>query len=306
MPFILKSKNHTYPVRSKKYRNNFVQHTLYEVIRGDYALSVEKGKTVQFSYIGYKTSEFVVGETGSYNVALEVDTEQLEEVVIIGYGQVKKEDATGSVIAVNSDDFNQGSNNSPQDLIVGKIAGVQITTEGGQPGSSATIRIRGGSSMSASNDPLIVIDGMPIDNREISGMSNVLSSINPADIESFTVLKDASATAIYGSRASNGVILVTTKKGKKGQDLRVNFDTKMSVGQIKETVDVLNGDEFRTLVITSYSIHYTKLYESRKRPNCGRVRLRSGVSHPANWCWHRPKDRDRPTDGRLPGFLPVS
>jgi len=219
-------------------------------IDGDYSLSVEKGKTVQFSYIGYKTSEFVVGETGSYNVALEVDTEQLEEVVIIGYGQVKKEDATGSVIAVNSDDFNQGSNNSPQDLIVGKIAGVQITTEGGQPGSSATIRIRGGSSMSASNDPLIVIDGMPIDNREISGMSNVLSSINPADIESFTVLKDASATAIYGSRASNGVILVTTKKGKKGQDLRVNFDTKMSVGQIKETVDVLNGDEFRTLVET--------------------------------------------------------
>jgi len=217
---------------------------------GDYVLNVEKGATVQFSYIGYKATELVIGDQTTLNVSLNVDTEQLEEVVIIGYGQVKKDDATGSVVAIKSDDFNQGSTNSPQELILGKIAGVNITSEGGAPGSGTTIRIRGGSSMSASNDPLIVVDGMPLDNNTIDGMSNILNTINPADIETFTVLKDASATAIYGSRASNGVILITTKKGKKGQDLRINFDGKYSVGQIKETVSVLNATDFRNLVNT--------------------------------------------------------
>lgn len=215
---------------------------------GDYTLSVDQGVTVQFSYIGYETTEFVVSSAQTLDVALRLDTEQLEEVVVIGYGQVRKEDATGAVASVSSSDFNQGATSSPQDLIQGKVAGVFIQSEGGAPGSSAKIRIRGGSSMSASNDPLIVIDGMPIDNRTIDGMSNVLTSINPNDIASFTVLKDASSTAIYGSRASNGVILITTKEGKQNQDFRVELQSKMTVSEIKEYIDVLDANQFRALV----------------------------------------------------------
>lgn len=215
---------------------------------GNYTIQLPKGSFIQFSYVGYKTVELQAGESATLNVQLQEDLAQLDEVVVIGYGQVKKGDATGSVVAVGSDDFNKGTSSSPQDLILGKVAGVSVITEGGAPGSSATIRIRGGSSMTASNDPLLVIDGMPIDQRTISGMSNVMSSINPADIETFTVLKDASATAIYGSRASNGVILITTKKGKAGQELKWNVDYQFSVGQIKETVDVLNAEEFTALV----------------------------------------------------------
>ncbi|GAB7086914.1 TonB-dependent receptor [Marinifilum fragile] len=217
-------------------------------IDGNYTLKVDANSTLVFSFVGYKTQEILVGDQTQINVILSVETENLSEVVVIGYGQVRKDDATGAVFSVNSDDFNQGSTSSPQDLIVGKVAGVQIVSDGGAPGSASTIRIRGGSSMSASNDPLIVIDGIPLDNRAIDGMSNVLSSLNPNDIETFTVLKDASATAIYGSRASNGVILITTKKGKAGQDIQVTYDAKFSFGKIKETIDVLSADEFRALV----------------------------------------------------------
>ena len=213
---------------------------------GIYNLSVEKGATLQFSYIGYKAIEQVVGESPTINVALHTDLEQLEEVVVIGYGQVKKKDATGSVTAVSSDDFNKGAITSPQDLIIGKTAGVIITSGDGAPGSAATIRIRGGSSMSASNDPLIVIDGVPVDNDGISGMSNPLASINPNDIESFTVLKDASATAIYGSRASNGVILITTKKG--GGKFKVSYNGTATVYTVAKTIDVLSASEYRDLV----------------------------------------------------------
>lgn len=215
---------------------------------GNFSHKVDKGSTLVFSYVGYEPQEILVGDQTTINVALALDTEQLGEVVVIGYGQVRKEDATGSVSSVSSSDFNQGSTSSPQDLIMGKVAGVHIQTEGGAPGSSAKIRIRGGSSMSASNDPLIVIDGMPIDNRTIDGMSNVLTSINPNDIETFTVLKDASATAIYGSRASNGVILITTKEGKKNQKLKVEIESKVNISEIKEYIDVLDADEFRALV----------------------------------------------------------
>ena len=217
-------------------------------IDGKYTLSVDANATIIYSFVGYRSQEIVVGSQSQINVILSIETENLSEIVIVGYGQVRKEDATGSVFTVKSDDFNQGTTSSPQDLIVGKIAGVQIVNDGGAPGSASTIRIRGGSSMSASNDPLIVIDGMPLDNRAIDGMSNVLSSLNPNDIETFTVLKDASATAIYGSRASNGVILITTKKGKAGQKIQVTYDSKFSIGKIKKTIDVLNADEYRTLV----------------------------------------------------------
>ncbi len=224
-------------------------------IDGQFTISADATSTLIFSFIGYKTQEILVGTQTQVNVVLDIDTETLSEVVIVGYGQVRKEDATGAVFTVKSDDFNQGTTSSPQDLIVGKIAGVQIISEGGAPGSGSTIRIRGGSSMSASNDPLIVIDGMPLDNRGIDGMSNVLSSLNPNDIETFTVLKDASATAIYGSRASNGVILITTKKGKAGQKIQITYDSKFSIGKIKETIDVLSADEYRTLVTARAADH---------------------------------------------------
>ncbi|NQU55122.1 MAG: TonB-dependent receptor [Bacteroidetes bacterium] len=216
---------------------------------GNFSLDMPSdAQTLVFSFVGMKSLEVEIGNQTNLNIALEEELYGLEEVIVIGYGSVRKEDATGSVSSVSSSDFNQGSTSSPQDLILGKVAGVHIQTEGGAPGSAAKIRIRGGSSMSASNDPLIIIDGMPIDNRTIDGMSNVMSSINPNDIETFTILKDASSTAIYGSRASNGVIIITTKKGTKGQKIKVEFESKASVSQIKDFIDVLDASEYRTLI----------------------------------------------------------
>ena len=214
---------------------------------GNFTLSVNVGEVVQFSFIGYKTQEIVAQGQQALRVALVVDTEQLDEVVVIGYGTVKKSDATGAVSTVSSKDFNKGGITSPQDLLVGKSAGTVITSSGGAPGSGSTIRIRGGSSMSASNDPLIVIDGFPVSNSGISGLANPLSTINPNDIETFTVLKDASATAIYGSRASNGVILITTKKGTVGKPMQISYNGTMSVNTIPAYMEVLSGDEFRSL-----------------------------------------------------------
>lgn len=216
---------------------------------GDYKIDVEANQTLIFSFIGYTTQEIVVGSENVINVKLGLSVESLEEVVVIGYGQVKKEDATGSVTAINSDDFNVTAMSSPIGLVSGKIAGVQITTGGGAPGEGATIRIRGGSSLSASNDPLIVVDGVPVDNDGVSGMRSPLSTIHPSDIETFTVLKDASATAIYGSRASNGVIIITTKKGRKGTGLQVGYNGYTSLSVKSGEIDVLSPDEFRSLVI---------------------------------------------------------
>jgi TonB-linked SusC/RagA family outer membrane protein len=173
----------------------------------------------------------------------------LDVVVVIGYGSVKKEDATGSVNVVSSKDFNKGAITSAQDLLVGKSAGVVITPSGGAPGSGSTIRVRGGSSLNASNDPLIIIDGVPLDNNNVSGSNNFLSVVNPNDIETFTVLKDASATAIYGSRASNGVILITTKKGKEGAAMKINYNVNTSVSSPIEYVDVFSGDEIRRIAV---------------------------------------------------------
>lgn len=213
---------------------------------GIFNLSSKKGDILQFSFVGYKTQEVVVQDQKKLNIALVEDNAELQEVVVIGYGTVKKSDATGAVATVSSKDFNKGGVSSPQDLIMGKSAGTVITTSGGDPGAGATIRIRGGSSMSASNDPLIIIDGFPVSNSGISGLANPLSTINPNDIETFTVLKDASATAIYGSRASNGVILITTKKGNAGKT-KVEYNGTMSVNTIPAYMDVLSGDEFRRL-----------------------------------------------------------
>lgn len=216
---------------------------------GDYSLNVEPNQVLTFSFVGYTAKDVVVGNESVLNVQLELSIENLDEIIVIGYGQVKKEDATGSVTAISSDDFNMGAITSPQELVSGKIAGVQITTGGGAPGEGATIRIRGGSSLSASNDPLIVIDGVPVDNDGISGMRNPLSTIHPSDIETFTVLKDASATAIYGSRASNGVIIITTKKGRKGTGLQFGYNGFTSLNVKSGQSDVFSANEYRKLVI---------------------------------------------------------
>ncbi len=220
---------------------------------GDYTLGVNAGQSVSFSFIGYEAQQVVVGDQTQINIRLNLSVEALGEVLVIGYGTTKKEDATGSVQAVSTEDFNRGAITSPQELVSGKIAGVQITNGGGAPGEGATIRIRGGSSLSASNDPLFVIDGVPVDNDGISGMRNPLSTIHPTDIETFTVLKDASATAIYGSRASNGVIIITTKTGKKGRAMKINYNGFVSVANKTESVDVLNADEFSFLFNKRYA-----------------------------------------------------
>lgn len=212
---------------------------------GNFQLSVASDATLQVSYMGYKTLELPVNGQKSFMIQLHEDNELLEEVVVVGYGVVKKNDATGSVTAIKPDEMNKGLVTNAQDMIQGKIAGVNITSDGGAPGAGSKIRIRGGSSLSASNDPLIVIDGLAMDNNGIQGVSNPLSLVNPNDIETFTVLKDASATAIYGSRASNGVIIITTKKGAAGSKMKVSYDGNVSVGVLTNTLEVMNGDQYR-------------------------------------------------------------
>ena len=222
-------------------------------IDGNYSINVPKGSTLEFSFVGYKTQS-VTANSNVINIRLQESTETIDEVVVIGYGRVKKGDATGSVLAVKPDEFNKGSQINAQQALQGKVAGVHITPGGGAPGDGGTIRIRGGSSLSASNDPLIIIDGMAMDNSPITGGGNVLSTINPNDIESFTVLKDASATAIYGSRASNGVILITTKKGKSGTASAptFNYNSTFSVSHNTKYLDVLSADDFRSFIIDEY------------------------------------------------------
>lgn len=216
---------------------------------GNFSLTAAPTSTLIFSYIGFAPQEISVNNRKSINVVMSMSEKSLKEVVVIGYGTVKKSDATGSVVAVSSKDFNKGAITSPQDLLVGKSPGVVITNAGGAPGSGATIRVRGGSSLNASNDPLIIIDGVPIANTNIAGSSNFLSFINPNDIETFTVLKDASATAIYGSRASNGVIIITTKKGKAGSKLSITYNGNTSIASAIKFVDVYSGDQMRQIAL---------------------------------------------------------
>ena len=216
---------------------------------GNFTLKADQGQTLSVSYIGYQTA--TVKAAPSIQVTLLDDQTVLQDVVVIGYGTVKKSDATGSVMSVEADQLNKGLATSPADLLQGKTPGVSITTNSGAPGAGSKIRIRGGSSLSASNDPLIVIDGLPISSTDISG-GDVLNTINPNDIESFSILMDASATAIYGSRASNGVILITTKKGKAGAKPRVSIDMSASVKTVAKKVDVLGADAFRDFFMANY------------------------------------------------------
>lgn len=217
---------------------------------GKFSINVSPDAVLQVSYIGYDTKEVAVNGQTSIKVTLKENAVMLEEVVAIGYGTVKKEDATGSVSMVKPDEIDAGLATSAQDLLVGKSPGVVVTSGGGDPQAGATIRIRGGSSLNANNDPLIVIDGVPIDNTGVQGMSNPLAMVSPDNVESMTVLKDASATAIYGSRASNGVIIITTKKGKSGKP-QVNFSANMYVNKARRTWETLSANEFRN-VITNY------------------------------------------------------
>ena len=203
-------------------------------------------KQLSISYSGYQTQEVVVSDN-FINVKLVSSSEKLADIVVIGYGTVRKKDLTGSVATIGTKDFVKGAMTTPEQLIMGKVAGVQITSNSGAPGAGSTIRIRGGASLNASNDPLIVLDGMPLDNNGISGQANALALINPNDIESFSILKDASATAIYGSRASNGVIMITTKKGSKGIPT-MSFTSQVSSAKVAKYVDVLSADEVRSFV----------------------------------------------------------
>ena len=213
---------------------------------GNFTLRAPKGSLIVVSYIGYKNKE--VKAASNVIVVLEEDVNLLEETVVIGYAKVKKSDATGSVTAIKPDDMSKGITTTAQDMLLGKVAGVSVTSDGGTPGGSSTIRIRGGSSLTANNDPLYVIDGLAMDNNGVKGLANGFAMVNPADIETFTILKDASATAIYGSRASNGVIIITTKKGRQGSKPKVTYNGYLSFGKVSKKYDVMTGDEFRNYV----------------------------------------------------------
>lgn len=207
---------------------------------------LKNGDKIVVSYVGYQSETINYSGQKQVSVSLNEDSTQLQEVVVqIGYGSVKKKDATGSVTVISAKDFNKGANVTVDNLLTGKVAGVAINTNGGSPGSVPTIRIRGGSSLLANNDPLIVLDGLPMDSR-------VLATLNPNDVESFTVLKDASATAIYGSRASNGVIIITTKKG--GKNLQVEYNFQYGSGNKFNKIDVLSADQFREAVNFVYPV----------------------------------------------------
>jgi iron complex outermembrane receptor protein len=214
---------------------------------GVFKIKVPAGSnTLVISYSGFASQDVAVAN-GMLSVSLTATNNNLNEVVVVGYGTARKKDATGAVATVTSKDFVKGALTTPEQLIAGKVAGVQITPNGGAPGSGSVIRIRGGASLNASNDPLIIIDGVPVDNGGISGAANALALINPNDIETFNILKDASAAAIYGSRASNGVIIITTKKGKSGKPV-FNFSTNISVYAKSGKVDVLSAQQFRDYV----------------------------------------------------------
>ena len=219
-------------------------------IDGKYALNVPAGQengTVVFSFIGYETVTMPVPKSGKLDIQMQPSVTELTEVVAIGYGTKRKGDLTGSISSVSEKDFNGGVVSSPEQLINGKVAGVQIVNGGGSPSGGSTIRVRGGASLNASNDPLIVLDGVPLETGGISGTGNFLALINPADIESMSILKDASSTAIYGSRASNGVIIITTKKGAKDK-LKINFNSTNSVAFVTKTADMLSADELKAVV----------------------------------------------------------
>jgi iron complex outermembrane receptor protein len=217
---------------------------------GNFTILVNNGETIKVSYLGYESQQIVYSGQTNLKISLKPDQDVLEEVVLVGYGSSRKKDITGSVTSIGEEEFTKGNIVSANDLLQGRAAGVNITTAGGAPGSPATIRIRGGGSLTANNDPLIVIDGLPLENAAPGGARSVLSTINPSDIESFTILKDASAAAIYGNRASAGVIIIQTKKGSK--KFQADYNYTAGVYTAFNQVDVFDADEYRQLIAERY------------------------------------------------------
>ncbi len=214
---------------------------------GNFELTANKGAVLVISTVGYKTQEVTV-KGATLNVVLQEDVQQLGDVVVIGYGVAKKKDLTGSVNLVTDKEFNKAPAVNADQLIQGKIAGVQMATTGGAPGEGQVIRVRGNGSLSLTSNPLIVVDGVPMNDGGVGGSRSIFNSINPEDIESMTVLKDASSTAIYGSRAANGVIMITTKKGKANQDMKISFNTSIAIQDTNKYVDVMSAEQFRQTV----------------------------------------------------------
>ena len=217
---------------------------------GNFTLDAQKSDIIVISFIGYKTQELPAAPT--MNVVLKDDSEVLEDVVVIGYGSVKRSDLSGSVVAVKAEEMNRGAVTSPQELIMGKVPGLSVAQPNGQPGGGSTIRIRGGASLNASNDPLIVIDGIPVSNDAAPGTPSALSTINPNDIETFTVLKDASATAIYGSRASNGVIIIQTKKGSQDK-IKVSYSSTYTLRDLYQRFETLDAATYRDVMYKQWA-----------------------------------------------------
>lgn len=216
---------------------------------GHFSLSTPGSGTLEFSYVGYQTQLIPITSKHELEVILLEDQNSLNELVVIGYGTAKARDLTGAVATISAKEFQQGAVTNAEQLIANKLPGVQVTPISGKPGSGSSITIRGGASLNASNDPLFVIDGVPMEGWNGTSGPGILSTLNPGDIESFTVLKDASAAAIYGARASNGVILITTKKGKAGGALQIDFSSRASLSKIREMAPVLSAEEFRTIAI---------------------------------------------------------
>ncbi|MDE6558850.1 MAG: TonB-dependent receptor plug domain-containing protein, partial [Muribaculaceae bacterium] len=236
---------------------------------GNFELSCDPNAILVVSYVGYDPMDVHVNGRHEIQIEMKENATMLNETVVIGYGTVKKADATGSVAIIKPDDVDAGISTSAQDLLVGASPGVVVTTSGGDPTGNASIRIRGGSSLSASNDPLIVIDGVPQSNQSNGSGANALTMLNPQNIESMTILKDASATAIYGSRASNGVILITTKKGASGRP-QVNFAANFHVNTARKTLKMMRASEYVDL-ISQYGNDRANqmLYENLVDPTLG-------------------------------------
>ena len=257
---------------------------------GNFQIKAPQGATLNVTYVGYQPAN--VKAAPNVVITLQDDAKVLENVVVIGYGRAKKNDLTGSVTAIKPDDMNKGVQVSAQDMITGKIAGVNVQNNGGEPGGGASIRIRGGSSLSASNDPLIVIDGLAMDNYGMQGSSNALNLVNPNDIESFTVLKDASATAIYGSRASNGVIIITTKKGRKNMKPTISYNGNVSVSAVAKKVDVMNAAEFMDYIKTNSGMTDEEWQASDYYKNMGYWSKYNADGTPADGAQHLFADTD--------------
>jgi TonB-linked SusC/RagA family outer membrane protein len=230
-------------------------------VNGNYSIVAPPGATLVFTSIGFNTKEAPLGDGKVLNISVTQSVSLLNEVVVVAYGSVKKGDLTSAITSVSAKDFQKGFIPSSEQLLQGKVPGLQITSGGGSAGGGSTIRIRGGASLNASNDPLIVIDGVPVDNNNLPGSANLLNTINPNDIESMSVLKDASATALYGSRASNGVIIITTKKGSKGK-VKFNFNTQLSQGSVAKEVKVLSGDQIRSIINADAASTGSNTYKS--------------------------------------------